>query len=108
MSGDEALAYMIKQNLTQAQYQEQRNEGLKRGANFLPPYSKISEAMKQSLPNNINYESDCVWVSMQEVLNHRLSRLLDSEMIERLQILQDLYPDMKVLLYYKVCFTCKI
>ena len=101
MTGDEGLAYMIRMNMTTAQYQEQRNEGNDRNSGFIPCYKRVKESMNSALPSNIEYREDEVVVSIQDVLNHQISRLLDQEMVDRLVDLKTSEPEMEVILYYK-------
>ena len=101
MDGDEGLEFLLRLKLTHMQYQEQRNEQIERNTGFLQPYYKVKESMNNALPNNIHYGNDEIVVSIQDVPNHQVVRLLDKEMIQRLDNLKSSDPSVDFILYYK-------
>ena len=76
MSPAEALAVMIKMNLTVRNYRLMRENALDKGHDIYPSYDQVAEMKKLCTPEGIKYSEDEAVVSMESLLNHRISRVL--------------------------------
>ena len=87
MSPAEALAMIIKMNLTAANYQALRLKAIDQGADIYPSYKRVKKMKKLCLPLNAQYKADEVVFPMDKVLDHHLKRLLDlnPEMLEEIE-----------------------
>ena len=95
------MADLFELKLTQAQYQATRNKGLARGANTYPSYKDVQQAKEDATPNGIKVKPKSVEVSLQQVLDHQLRRILkDEATIARIKQLA-VIPGVKFWFYFK-------
>ena len=73
----EALATIIRMNLTVENYQSLHDMAIDKGApDLFPSYKVIQDLKKLCLPKNIQYKDDEVVAALQDILDHQLCRLL--------------------------------
>ncbi|XP_036148284.1 uncharacterized protein LOC118647442 [Monomorium pharaonis] len=77
-SEDQALSLLIRGKLTKSQYNLIRLGAKEMGSDLYPSYKRILEAKKQCYPNGITVTDDSAEVSLQSLLNHTASRLLQT------------------------------
>lgn len=74
---DEALAFLIKTDMTKEAYQEARQGALDHGFDLYPPYNLVREAKEGCFPSNINVTDKGAEVPIQSLLNHTVTRLCE-------------------------------
>ena len=79
MTAEEGLGFLLRQNLTKAQYQAIRYQSKEKGADIWPPYHQIQEAKADCRPEDIEVSDHSALVPLQDLLHHSLSRILVSE-----------------------------
>ena len=76
MSPAEALALIIKMNMTVRNYRLLRENALEKGHDIYPSYDAVDEMKKLCMPEGVEFSEDEAKVSMESLLNHRISRVL--------------------------------
>ena len=79
MTAEEGLGFLLRQNLTKAQYQAIRFQSKEKGADIWPPYHQVQDVKTQCRPDSIEVADHSAFVPLQELLNHSLHRILVSE-----------------------------
>ena len=79
MTAEEGLGFLLRQNLTKAQYQAIRYQSKEKGADIWPPYHQIQEAKANCRPEEIEVSDHSALVPLQELLHHTIKRILVSE-----------------------------
>ena len=77
LSSIEALAVLLRNNLTKSTYQDIRNVSIEKKHDLFPPYSTVLEEKKNCYPNDITVSEFTAQVSLQNLLNHTSSRLIE-------------------------------
>ena len=72
MTAEEGLGFLLRQNLTKAQYQAIRFQSKEKGADIWPPYHQVQEVKTQCRPDSIEVADHSAFVPLQELLNHSL------------------------------------
>ena len=82
----EALALLLQLNLTEKAYLQLREGAIESGADIYPPYNKVQEMKKASLPKDIIYKDDEVVVTLQATVNNQIDKIcqLSPEMVEEM------------------------
>lgn len=75
-SGDEALAFLLDNNLTKDQYINIRLSAKKRGADIYPSYEKILVAKTKCYPKNMLTTESFSKIKLQNLLDHTVSRIV--------------------------------
>ena len=75
MSPAEALALIIKMNMTVRNYRLLRENALEKGHDIYPSYDAVDEMKKLCMPEGVEFSEDEAKVSMESLLNHRISRV---------------------------------
>ena len=92
-------------NLTVRHYKILRSQALDKGADVYPSYEKILEMKELCTPQNISFSEDGteVVVSIKDILDHRISRILDlnPEVMEEMLRIARIDPNAKFILFYK-------
>jgi len=106
-SPEEALFFLLTNNLTREQYTNMKQSCKKSGADIWPSYSYIQDAKSLLKPDGITVEDQVASVPLQEVLDHTLKRTLVSnpEVLQRMETLaEEQNSDLEAKLYYKIGF----
>lgn len=77
-SEDQALSLIIEGKLTISQYKLIRSQAKEMGSDLYPSYKRIFEAKQRCYPDGIEVYDDRAEVSLQSLLNHTASRLLQT------------------------------
>lgn len=75
---DKALGLLIERKFTKSQFNLMRSQAKELGHNLYPSYRRLLEAKKQCYPDGIKITDDSAEVSLQSLLNHTASRLLQA------------------------------
>ena len=99
----EALAMIIKMNLTASNYQQLRLKAIDQGADIYPSYKRVKKHKKLCLPQGIQYKADEVVAPMDKILDHQLKKILDlnPEIREEMDNLSKLFPGIEFKFYFK-------
>ena len=73
-----ALALMIDSELTRYQYESIKYVLQGEGYDILPPYAKVLEEKKKCYPDNVEITESEASVSLQSLLDHTTTRLIQS------------------------------
>jgi hypothetical protein len=76
MNGDEAVAFIIQNELSRRQYENTRANAIKRNYYLYPSYHIVSEAKKRCYLEGIFISKTCAEIKLQNLLNHTASRLI--------------------------------
>jgi hypothetical protein len=104
---EEALFFLLTNNLTKDQYTNMKQACKKSGADIWPGYSYVQGAKAGLEPDEIEIKENVAQVPLQEVLNHTVKRIfqcctsLEQEMEE---IAETNGNKLEVTLYYKLGF----
>ncbi len=101
MSSIEGLAFFLEMNLSRENYQLLRNSAMARNCPIYPSYKLIVLAKIECLPRNIQISPVCVWVAIQDVLDHQIKRLVTQELRFKLQEILDARPTTRFICYVK-------
>ena len=103
MSPAQALAMIIKMNLTAQNYQQLRLKAIDQGADIYPSYKRVKKHKKLCVPQGIKYKADEVVVSIDKVLDHQLKKILDlnPEIVDEIHNLKRQYPGIEFKFYFK-------
>ena len=63
---------MLQLNFTEKAYLQLREGAIESGADIYPPYNKVQEMKKASLPKDIIYKDDEVVVTLQATVNNQI------------------------------------
>lgn len=75
---EEALSFLIENNLTKKQYEAMYREAKSRNFDIYPSYGQILKMKKMSYPTEITISEQVCETSLQSLLNHTCSRLLEA------------------------------
>ena len=91
VSDFEALAYLLKGNVTKEQYKLMIKISRKHKSKTWPNYNSLEGAKKDCMPPNIYHSQTEVWVPLQDVLHFDLHGLMEAfpEVIEQIRRLVD-------------------
>lgn len=78
-TADEALAFILDNNLTKQQYINIRKSAKLRNANIYPSYENILDSKKKCYPNNINITETFCEIPIQNLLDHTCTRIFQIE-----------------------------
>ena len=94
---------IIKMNLTVRQYKILRTQAIDKGADIYPAYERILDMKELCTPKNIKFSDDEASVSIKDVLEHRISRILalNPEVQDEMERIIILDESAKFVLYYK-------
>ena len=105
MSPAEALGVIIKMNLTVRNYRLMRENALEKGHNIYPCYDMVAEMKKLCTPEGIKFSEDGTEavVSMESVLNHRMSRVLslNPDLMDEMNRIAGQFFSARFKFYYK-------
>ena len=94
---------ILKLNLTVENYKLLRQGALDKSVDLYPSYDRVLEMKQICTPELISYGNDEAKVSMENVLKHRMSRLLalNPEIIEEMERIASLDKTAKFKIYFK-------
>lgn len=75
---DQALSLLIEGKLTTSQYKLIRSQAKEMGSDLHPPYFRVFQAKKRYYPDAIEVTDHSAEVSLQSLLNHTASRLVQA------------------------------
>ena len=116
MSPAEALALIIKMNMTVRNYRLLRENALEKGHDIYPSYDAVDEMKKLCMPEGVEFSEDEAKVSMESLLNHRISRVLslNPDMMDEMNRIAGQNYTARFTFYYKYgcgkvpdIFNCK-
>lgn len=76
-TNEEALTYIINNNLSKQQYQNTQSGAKKRRTDIYPAYNRIREVKKQCYPTNISVTEKSAEVNLQDLLDHTAKRIIE-------------------------------
>jgi hypothetical protein len=100
----QALAFLLCNNLSKEQYNQIKSACSESNANIWPNYNKLLQAKSDCRPENINIQSLCAKVPLQNLLDHTSKRILlhDPEVVKKLEDLSaQNNKDLELFLYFK-------
>lgn len=104
---EEALSFLLTNNLTKDQYTNMKKSCKDSGADIWPAYSYVQEAKSRLKPENISVDENEALVPLQELLEHTVKRTLVSNP-KLLQSLENLAEEkgtgLQATLLYKIGF----
>ena len=97
------MALLLQLNLTEKAYLQLREGAIESGADIYPPYNKVQEMKKASLPKDIIYKDDEVVVTLQATVNNQIDKIcqLSPEMVEEMVRIKKENPGAKIVFSYK-------
>ena len=103
MSAAEALAFIIKMNLTVRNYRLMRENALAKGHDIYPSYDAVDLMKKLCMPEEVIFSEDEAKVSMEALLNHRISRVLslNPDMMDEMNRIAGQHYTARFIFYYK-------
>lgn len=75
---DEALCFLLDNDLTKQQYINIRTSAQNRNCTIYPPYSEIINSKKRCYPDDLNITESTCQVPLQNLLNHTATRIIES------------------------------
>ena len=102
----QALAFMLNNNFTRAQYESVQSQSKVEGADIWPSYQKVQNAKAECRPKEISVDERCAQVPLQQLLDHTTSRVFAHTAIEAqmLQIAEENGGNLKATFYFKYGF----
>lgn len=85
-TADEALAFILDNNLTKQQYINIRLGSKKRMCNIYPSYEKIFIEKKKCYPSNVDIGELCCKIPLQNLLDHTTNRILQIPQIFKINL----------------------
>ena len=97
------MALLLQLNLTEKAYLQLREGAIASGADIYPPYNKVQEMKKASLPKDIIYKDDEVVVTLQSTVNNTIDKLcqISPELVEEIARIKKEYPGARIIFSYK-------
>ena len=77
-SPEEALSFLLHNDLSKEQYCNMKQACTEGGVNLWPNYNKIVAAKSSCRPNGIIFQELAAEVSLQDLLNHTATRILEN------------------------------
>lgn len=105
MHEDEALAYLLDNNLSKQQYLNMRSECKSRNADIWPRYDLVLAAKAKCHPSGLIITDVRAKVPLQNLIEHKVRRLIElqTEVIEA-----DFFKKIVTVFYSKICFIMGI
>lgn len=80
LSPDEALAFLLENNFSKAQYCNIQSENKSRNCNIYPPYKSLTAVKSKCRPEGIEVLENMARVPLESLLQHTVSRLIKFQM----------------------------
>ncbi len=97
-----ALAFILERGLSKADYLDLCNlVNPAAGKRLLPSYEKVQREKLSTRPQGLFASEVEVQIPLQNVLDHSLTRLLDDDVLEQIEILKAKYGDLELTLLFK-------
>ena len=103
MSPAEALAFIIKMNMTVRNYRLMRENAIDKGHDIYPSYDAVDAMKKLCMPEDVQFSETEAKVSMESLLNHRMSRVLalNPDMMDEMNRIAGQNYTARFIFYYK-------
>ena len=94
---------IIQMNLQVRHYKTLRNQAIDKGFDIYPPYDDVLAMKELCTPKNIKFSDDEAVATIQDVLDHRIFRILqlNPEIFDEMQRIKSVDESAKFILYYK-------
>ena len=101
-----ALAFMLNNNFTRAQYESVQSQSKVEGADIWPSYLKVQRTKAECRPKEIAVDEKCAKVPLQHLLDHTTSRVFAHTAVEAqmLQIAEENGGNLKATFFFKYGF----